>query len=146
MNHQLRQLIEARPQSKAAVSPRGIGALPLLLGAIVAILIGMIAYARAENFAAWPVLVNPFESTGGGGVMIGGYNPVVAGALCRTDFSVTLPDGGGTFQNEAEFDAVPRDGGILCENGRWRAKDGSAQGTTPFRVFIKDGVVRRPPA
>ena len=146
MNHQLRQLIQSRPQSKSAVSPRGAGVLPLLLGAVVAILIGLIAHARAENFNAWPVLTNPFESTSGGGVMIGGYNPVVVGTLCKTDFSVTLPNGGGTFLNEVEFDAVPRDGGILCENGRWRSKDGSAQGTTPFQMFIKDGIVRRPPA
>ena len=41
---------------------------------------------------------------------------------------------------------VPVAGGILCTEGRWRAKDGSVQGTTPFRVFIKDGIVRRPPA
>jgi hypothetical protein len=36
-------------------------------------------------------------------------------------------------------------GGILCTNGKWRAVDGSASGTTPFRMFIKDGVVRRAP-
>ena len=47
--------------------------------------------------------------------------------------------------NTIAFDAVPAQGGILCTNGRWRSKDGSASGTTPFRVFIKDGVVRRSP-
>jgi hypothetical protein len=36
-------------------------------------------------------------------------------------------------------------GGTLCHNGKWRAKDGNATGTTPFRVFIKDGVTRRSP-
>jgi hypothetical protein len=36
-------------------------------------------------------------------------------------------------------------GGTLCTNGKWRAADGSASGTTPFRVFIKDGVKRRSP-
>jgi hypothetical protein len=40
---------------------------------------------------------------------------------------------------------VPAQGGILCTNGKWRSKDGSASGTTPFRVFLKDGVVRRSP-
>jgi hypothetical protein len=49
-------------------------------------------------------------------------------------------------KNEVEFDAIPTSGGVLCTNGRWRAKDGSASGTTPFRVFIKDGIVHRPPA
>src|SRR5262245_1284999 len=28
-----------------------------------------------EDYTRWEVLQNPFESTGGGGVMIGGYNP-----------------------------------------------------------------------
>jgi hypothetical protein len=36
-------------------------------------------------------------------------------------------------------------GGVHCANGKWRAKDGSASGTTSFEVFIKDGVVRRSP-
>lgn len=106
----------------------------------------LLAIAATENeFASWPELVNPFESTSGGGVMIDGYKPVVADGACRTDFTVKLPDQPALLQNEVVFDAVPRDGGILCTNGRWRAKDGSAQGTTPFRLFIKDGVVRRPP-
>lgn len=97
-----------------------------------------------ENFNNWPLLKNPFESTGGGGVMIDGYNPVISGNLCRTDFSVKMPSGE-VFQNIAEFDAVATQGGILCTNGRWKAKDGSGQGTTPFRVFLRDGVARRSP-
>ena len=119
---------------------------PFRIALPLAALLATCASARAETLSNWPVLTNPFESTGGGGIMIDGYKPVVTGALCKTDFSVTLPNGGGTFLNEAEFDAIMREGGILCENGRWRAKDGSANGTTPFRVFIKDGIVRRPPA
>jgi hypothetical protein len=105
------------------------------------------AQSPAEDFSTWPRLTNPFESTSGGGVMIDGYKPMVSEKLCRTDFSVIIPGAqGGTFLNEVEFDAVPIAGGILCQNGRWRAKDGSNQGTTPFRLFIKDGVVYRPPA
>lgn len=100
-----------------------------------------------EDFTRWPVLVNPFESTSGGGVMIDGYRPVVEGKLCRTDFTVLIPGPGAKpLDNTVEFDAVTVAGGVLCTNGRWRAKDGSASGTTPFRVFIRDGVVRRPPA
>lgn len=119
---------------------------PVLLGLILSLI--LIAAPKAEeDFTRWPVLVNPFESTGGGGVMIDKYAPVVANGLCRTDFSVIIPGPqGGTFLNEAEFDAVPTQGGILCTNGRWRSKDGSQQGTTPFRVFLKDGIARRPPA
>ena len=52
---------------------------------------------------------------------------------------------GKVYYNSVEFDAVPAQGGTLCTNGRWRAKDGSANGTTPYRVFFKDGVVRGSP-
>ena len=97
-----------------------------------------------ENYDGWAILQNPFESTGGGGIMIGGYNPVVVGSRCTTDFTATEP-GGKVYHNTIEFEAVPVQGGILCTNGAWRAADGSATGTTPFRVFIKDGVVRRSP-
>jgi hypothetical protein len=97
-----------------------------------------------ENYAAWEPLKPVFESTGGGGVMIIGYDPVVKDGKCRTDFTAQMPDGA-KFFNEVEFDAVPTQGGILCVNGKWRARDGSANGTTPFRVFIKDGVKRGAP-
>ncbi|MBX9588184.1 MAG: hypothetical protein K2X43_02695 [Hyphomonadaceae bacterium] len=97
-----------------------------------------------ENYESWPLLQNPFESTGGGGIMIGGYEPVVAGNTCTTTFTATEP-GGKVYYNKVEFDAVPVRGGILCTNGRWQAIDGSMSGTTPFRVFIKDGVRRRAP-
>ena len=44
-----------------------------------------------ENYQSWEVLKNPFESTGGGGVMIGEYNPVIVGNKCVTNFTATLP-------------------------------------------------------
>jgi hypothetical protein len=97
-----------------------------------------------ENYEAWAILKNPFESTGGGGVMIGDYNPVIVGNKCTTNFTATMPDGT-VYRNVVEFDTVPVHGGTLCTNGVWRASDGSATGTTPFRVFIKDGVIRRSP-
>ncbi len=119
----------------------------LALGAS-AVLIALAAFqsvrAQEPAYESWARLVNPFESTGGGGVMIDGYKPVISGNACVTDFSVKMPDGA-TFQNEITFDALPKQGGILCANGKWRAKDGSASGTTPFEMFIKDGVVRRSP-
>jgi len=90
------------------------------------------------------VLVQPFESTGGNGIMIAGYNPVLFGKWCTTNFTATTPKGE-VYYNGVDFDAVPTAGGTLCTNGRWRALDGSANGTTPFRVFIKDGLVRRAP-
>ena len=97
-----------------------------------------------ENYGSWDILKNPFESTGGGGVMIGEYNPVVVGNKCMTNFTATLPDGK-VYYNIVEFEIVQVQGGTLCTNGAWRARDGSASGTTPFRVFIKDGVTRRSP-
>jgi hypothetical protein len=113
------------------------------LAAAAGLVIGGAVHA-AENYGAWPLLRDPFPSTGGGGVMIGGYDPVVSDGRCRSAFTATLPDGT-VYRNRAEFDAVPEQGGILCTNGRWRSEDGSAQGTTPFRVFIRDGIKRMPP-
>jgi hypothetical protein len=116
---------------------------------ISAVIVGVCLAAgplRAEDFQRWPLLVNPFESTGGGGVMIDEYRPVVEGTTCRTDFTVRMPPPGNeVYRNEATFDAQPVAGGVLCTKGRWRAKDGSASGTTPFRMFIRDGIVRRAP-
>jgi hypothetical protein len=97
-----------------------------------------------EDYARWEVLKNPFESTGGGGVMIGEYNPVIVGNKCVTDFTATLPDGK-VYYNVVEFETLQVQGGTLCTNGAWRSRDGSASGTTPLRVFIKDGVTRRSP-
>lgn len=97
-----------------------------------------------EDFSAWRLHTPTFPSTGGNGVIIGEYRPVIAGDKCTTDFTATLADGK-VYYNSVEFDAVPAQGGTLCTNGRWRAKDGSANGTTPYRVFFKDGVVRGSP-
>src|SRR4029079_19663959 len=97
-----------------------------------------------ENYESWAVLKNPFESTGGGGGMIGEYNPAIVGTRCVTNVSATLPDGK-VYYNAVEFEIVQVQVGTLCTEGKWRARDGSASGTTPFRVFIKDGVTRRSP-
>ncbi|MBR0643508.1 hypothetical protein [Plastoroseomonas hellenica] len=102
------------------------------------------AEAPTEDFGAWPPLRDPFPSTGGGGIMIAGYRPVLAGAVCTTDFEAVEPNGT-RHRNTVVFEAVPAQGGILCTNGRWRSLTGDASGTTPFRVFIRDGVVRGQP-
>jgi hypothetical protein len=117
------------------------------LGAGAAILsIALVSPSKGENYESWQPLKNPFESTGGGGIMIDGYRPVVVGNKCVTDFTATEPGPGGkVYYNKVEFDTVEVQGGILCTNGRWQALDGSMSGTTPFRVFIKDGIVRRAP-
>ena len=101
--------------------------------------------AQTEDFASWAPLQDTFESTGGGGIIIKGYDPVISGSKCSTNFSAHTPDGK-VYYNIVEFDAVPTQGGILCTNGKFRAVDGSASGTTPFRVFFdKNGVRRRSP-
>lgn len=94
-----------------------------------------------ENFERWAPLKDPFPSTGGGGIMIHDYDPVVAGDKCTTKFRAVEPNGT-TYHNLVEFEAAETQGGVLCAKGRWRSADGSASGTTPFRVFIKDGVKR----
>jgi hypothetical protein len=111
---------------------------------ILALLLLAASPAAAESFDAWPRLVPRFPSTGGGGVIIDEYRPVVDGAVCRTDFVALMPDGA-VHRNRVVFDAVPTQGGILCTNGRWRALDGDAEGTTPFRVFFRDGIAYAPP-
>ncbi|QCI68716.1 hypothetical protein [Phreatobacter stygius] len=97
-----------------------------------------------ENYESWAVLQPSFPSTGGGGIMIGEYRPVIVGKLCTTNFTATEPNGT-VYRNVVEFDAVEAQGGTLCTNGRWRSADGSASGTTPFRVFFKNGIVRGSP-
>jgi hypothetical protein len=97
-----------------------------------------------EDYDGWPPLQRTFPSTGGGGIIIGEYNPVIVGDKCVTDFTATEP-GSKVYYNIVEFDAVPAQGGTLCTNGKWRARDGSASGTTPYRVFFKNGVARGSP-
>jgi hypothetical protein len=113
------------------------------------ILIGLLVVASfgsaraAEDYATWPVLKSTFPSTGGGGMMIKGYDPVITGAKCITTFMAVAPgENPAVYTSVIEFDAVPEQGGILCTNGKWRAFDGGSNGTTPFRVFFKDGVFR----
>jgi len=98
---------------------------------------------KAENFESWPVLKSTFPSTGGGGVMIKGYDPVIADGKCVTTFMAV--DNGKVFFNLVEFETLAVQGGTLCTNGKWRAFDNSINGTTPYRVFFKDGVFRGQP-
>ncbi len=110
----------------------------------IAIIVGAVGVSAAEDYESWQVLRDPFPSTGGGGIMIADYNPVVVGAKCVTNFRAIEPSGK-TYHNIVEFDVVETHGGVLCTNGAWRALDGSSSGTTPLRVFLKNGVVRRSP-
>jgi hypothetical protein len=102
------------------------------------------AGAQDERYDAWPVLTSTFPSTGGGGVMIKGYDPVVVKDKCLTTFMAQVPPDEVYF-NKVEYEAVPAQGGTLCQNGRWTSFDGTSSGTTPFRMFFKDGVFRAAP-
>ena len=102
--------------------------------------------AQEERFESWPRLTSTFPSTDGGGYVIKGYDPVISGAKCITTFMAVEPGPEPkVYANVIEFDAVPAQGGTLCHNGKWRAFEGGATGTTPFRVFHKDGVFRGHP-
>ena len=110
-------------------------------GVLFALALGAPAGAQPEErFDRWPLHQVRFPSTGGGGIMIGEYRPVVQGNSCSTDFTATEP-GGTVYRNRVVFDAVPTQGGILCTNGRWHSLESDAKGTTPYRVFIRDGVI-----
>jgi hypothetical protein len=98
-----------------------------------------------ESYESWELLPDTFESTGGGGIIIKGYDPVIVGDKCVTNFTATEP-GGKVYYNKVEFETLAVQGGTLCTNGKWQALDGSMSGTTPLRVFVKDGVRRRSPA
>lgn len=112
----------------------------------VGLAFGTVAAADAqESYERWELLQDTFESTGGGGIIIKGYDPVIVGDKCVTNFTATEP-GGKIYYNKVEFETVQVEGGTLCTNGKWQALDGSMSGTTPLRVFIKDGIRRRSPS
>lgn len=117
--------------------------IPVRVLIVLAALVGPGAGAQ-EVFESWPPLTNPFPSTGGGGIMIYDYDPVVSGGKCATKFRAVELNGT-AYHNVIEFEATEIQGGVLCSKGRWRSADGSASGTTPFRVFIKDGIRRGSP-
>jgi len=133
---------------------RRMAAIFLTLAALTVVLFAFLAIAIApsparaemqEDYASWPVLRSTFPSTGGGGFVIKGYDPVITGGKCITTFmAVPSGDNPQVYANLAEFEAVPAQGGILCRDGKWRAFEGGGKGTTPFRFFFKDGVFRAP--
>ena len=115
-----------------------------LAAASVVMSLAMSGASAQENYESWEIFQSTFPSTGGGEIIIKEYNPVIVGNKCVTNFTATEP-GGKVYYNIVEFEAVEAQGGTLCTNGAWRAVDGSGSGTTPLRVFIKNGVARRSP-
>lgn len=113
---------------------------------ILTIVVASPAFAQADDYANWPALKSTFPSTGGGGIMIKGYDPVITKGKCITTFmAVESGENPAVYPSLIEFEALPAAGGTLCTNGKWRAFDGGANGTTPYRVFFKDGVFRGSP-
>ena len=123
------------------------GVRPAILS--IALALGVIEISAAlaqETFEAWPLLRSTFPSTGGNGITIKGYDTVITGAKCVTTFMAVGPEAEPkVYPSYIEFDAVPMQGGTLCQNGQWRAFEGGASGTTSYRVFFKDGVFRGSP-
>lgn len=109
---------------------------------LAALLFATAAQAQTENYASWPVLKSTFPSTGGGGITIKGYDPVIVGAKCVTTFMAVEENNKAAYPNVIEFEAVAANGGTLCREGKWRAFEGGASGTTPFRLWFKEGVWR----
>ncbi len=111
----------------------------------------IVAFATAptrsqDTFESWPPLRSTFPSTGGGGITIKGYDPVVTGNTCVTTFmAVEQGPDPKVYPSFITFEATAMQGGILCHNGKWRAFDGGASGTTPYRVFFKDGIFHGQP-
>jgi hypothetical protein len=113
---------------------------------IAGLALATVSASAEEKYERWPVLRSTFPSTGGGGIMIKGYDPVITGGKCVTTFMAVEPgDNPKVYPNVIEFEAVQVQGGTLCRNGQWRSFEGGATGTTPYRVFFKDGVFRGSP-
>jgi hypothetical protein len=99
-----------------------------------------------EAYESWPALKSTFPSTGGNGIIIKGYDPVITDGKCITTFmAVESGPNPKVYANLITFEAVPTQGGTLCQNGQWKAFEGGASGTTPYRIFFKDGTFRGSP-
>ena len=60
-----------------------------------------------------------FAGTGGGDIMIKGYDPVIAGGKCVTTFMAVEPGSDPkVYPNFIEFEATPAQGGTLCHGGK----------------------------
>ena len=82
---------------------------------------------RHELREGWPLLRSTFPSTGGGGITIKGYDPVITDGKCMTTFMAVEPgEDPNVYRSVVEFEAVPAQGGTLCQNGRWRAPSTAA--------------------
>ena len=111
--------------------------------ALVCLVLAAPAASAEEDYQSWPLLRSTFASTGGNGITIKGYDPVITGGKCVTTFMAVEPGNDpNVYPNVIEFEAVPAQGGTLCQNGKWKSFDSGTSGTAPYRVYFKDGVFR----
>ncbi len=128
--HAARPVRAARP---------GESAMRILAGLCLAVLALVPPAAAQPNYDSWPVLQNPFESTGGGGIMIGEYRPVVFGKFCTTNFTATTPKGE-VYYNGVDFDAVPVAAARCAPRAAGVRSTAAPTARRRCEVFIKDGV------
>ena len=90
-----------------------------MMAAAAALMVLAISGVRAQdNYGSWPPLKSTFESTGGNGIMIKGYDPVMLRDKCVTTFmAVTPAPDVNVYFNVFEFEATQMEGGTLCANG-----------------------------
>ena len=114
--------------------------------AFACLALAVLGASAQDNYESWPLLRSTFPSTGGNGIMIKGYDPVITGGKCITTFMAVEPGNDpNVYPNVIEFEAISAQDGTLCQNGKWKSFDGGASGTTPYQVFFKDGVFRGSP-
>src|SRR5689334_15590590 len=103
----------------AAEMRPGEGPMRAISAACLAILLLTTSAATAQdNYESWPVLRSTFPSTGGGGIIIKGYDPVITGGKCVTTFMAVEPGAEPkVYSNVIEYEAVAAQGGTLCQNG-----------------------------
>jgi hypothetical protein len=123
----------------------------LAVGCAAASVLGLaMAGALAqENYESWPLLRSTFPSTGGGGIMIKGYDPVIVGSKCVTTFMAVEPGPDvKVHYSIVEFDATPAQGGNPLPRGqmarrRWqRLGDDAVPRILQGRCFPRRAVRR----
>ena len=77
------------------------------MGLMLCLLAGSDAAAQSDDYANWPPLKSTFPSTGGGGIMIKGYDPVISKGKCVTTFmAVESGENPAIYPSLIEFEAV----------------------------------------
>ena len=62
-----------------------------LMSALAGLALAIPGALAQENYESWPLLKSTFTSTGGSGITIKGYDPVITGGKCMTTFMAVEP-------------------------------------------------------